>query len=43
LYFNGRPIKIELIKNLLPEHCKNRYVILDEADYAIENYAAFFE
>jgi len=36
-------LKSELIANLVPDVCKNQVVILDEADYAIEKYAAYFD
>ena len=43
LYFGEKPAEFELLANLTPDAWKNRILILDEADYGINPYAAYFD
>jgi len=34
---------VEMIEDITPEICRNKVVILDETDYAIEKFAVYFD
>jgi len=43
VYFKGDPLAVEMIEDITPEICRDKVVILDESDYAIDKFAVYFD